>query len=227
MTLAGRREIFMTTAQAQAARTKLFALIAALLLAGCAPSADSVYRIDGAATDFCVPGAVDATPARPNQRKVVQGGFALNGCWNGERENCVGKKNVLSLSVSDKASSPGRRFGDLPADAHLRLAAIQGRGMATHLSSEIIAIPDSVGANKLFLWNVSNAEQTAMVDDDTLEVTCTKSPEVGGYICNRTQAADDYLLGYSFASQQLPTTFKTLDSSVQGEIEKLRCPRTR
>lgn len=107
------------------------------------------------------------------------------------------------------------------------MAAIQGRGMATHLGSEIIAIPDSVDANKLFLWNVSNANQTTMMDDDTLEATCTKSPEVGGYTCNRTQAAEDYLLAYSFVSQQLPTTFKTLDNSVQGQIEELRCPRTR
>jgi len=217
----------MITAQARAAKARFCFLIAVLPLAGCAPAVDSVYRINGAATDFCVPGDVDATPARHNQGRVVQGGFALDGCWNGERENCVGKENVLSLSVSDKASSPGRRFGDLPADAHLKMAAIQGRGMATHLGSKIIAIPDSVDANKLFLWNVSNANQTTMMDDDTLEVTCTKSPEVGGYICNRTQAAEDYLLAYSFVSQQLPTTFKALDNSVQGQIEELRCPRTR
>ncbi len=217
----------MTTAQAQAAKTKFFLLIVALPLAGCAPSADSVYRINGAATDFCVPRAVDATPARPNQGRIVQGGFALNGCWNGEREYCVGKKNVLSLSVSDKESSPGRRFGDLPVDAHLKMTAIQGRRMATNLGSGIIAIPDGVDANKLFLWNVSKANQTTMVDDDTLEATCTKSPEVGGYICNRMQASDDYLLGYSFVSQQLPTTFKALDSSVQRQIEDLRCPKAR
>lgn len=217
----------MSTPHAQAARTTALIFFAALPLAGCAPSVDSVYRVNGAATDFCVPWAIDATPARPNQERIVSGGFAMNGCWHGEGGSCIGSEMVLSLSVSDKASFVGMHFGDFPAESHLKVAANQGLEKAAYLGDGVIVIPDSVDDSKIFIWSVGSADRTRMVGEDTFELTCRKSPEVGGYICNRQVAADDYLLGYSFVSKKLPTKFNTLDSSVKARIEELRCPGTR
>ena len=196
----------------------------ALPLLGCAASSKSVYAIDGATTDFCIPQTVDVTPARVNQGEVIQGGFTLNGCWRNERAECVGPKKLIALSVTDKASFLGRKFRDFPGDAHVGTTANLERRGATPLGDKLIAIPDSADAQKWFVWNVVEVHEEKMAADDELEVTCVEKADVGGYLCDRKVAGKDYLLGYSFVSQnELPITFNLLDSLVVAEIEKFRC----
>lgn len=214
----------MTTAQAQAARTKALILIVALPLLGCAASSKSAYSVDGATTDFCVPRTVDVTPARPNQGEVIRGGVTMNGCWRSERGECVGPENLIAISVTDKGSFVGRKFEDFPSDAHVGTTANQERRKAKSLADKLIAIPDSADAQKWFVWNVVEVHETKMAGNDELEVTCVENADVGGYLCDRKVVGDDYLLGYSFVSQnELPTTFNLLDRLVVAEIEKLRC----
>lgn len=216
----------MTTAQAQAARTKALMLMVALPLIGCAASSKSVYSIDGATTNFCVPRTVDVTPARPNQGEVIRGGVTINGCWRSERGECVGPENLISFSVTDKGSFLGRKFRDFPSDAHVGMAANQERRGAKPLSDKLIAIPDSADAQKWFVWRVVEVHEAEMAADDELEVTCVEKADVGGYLCDRKVAGEDYLLGYSFASQSgFPTTFNLLDRLVVAEVEKFRCQK--
>ena len=221
----------MTTAQAQAARTKaartkLLIMMASLPLLGCVAPSKSVYSIDGAATDFCVPRTLDVTPARLNQGKIIQGGVTINGCWRESGGECIGPENLISLSVTDKRSFIGRRFKDFPSDAYVRMSASQERRGAKSLSNKLIAIPDGENAKKWFVWYVVEPHQEKMAADDELEVTCVEKADVGGYLCNRKITGKDYLLGYSFVSQkELPAAFNSLDRLVVAEIEKFRCPK--
>lgn len=214
----------MTTAQPQAVRTKGLILIAVMPLLGCVASSKSVYRVDGAVTDFCVPLAIDVTPARPDEGKVIMGGFTINGCWRSEWGQCVGPESLIALSVSDKESFVGRRYEDFPSDAHVGTTANQERKHAKLLDDKLIAIPDSADAQKWFVWSVVDTREQTMADDDELEVTCIEKSDADGYFCDRKVAGRDYLLGYSFFSQnEMPTTFKLLDRQVVEDIEKLRC----
>ena len=216
----------MTTARAQAARIRALILIAALALLGCAASSKSVYSIDGATADFCVPRNVDVTPARPSQGEVILGGVTMNGCWRSERGECVGPENLIALSVTDKESFLGRKFKDFPIDAHVGTTANQERTRAKFLSGKLIAIPDFADAQKWFVWHVVEVHDTKMAEDDELEATCVENAEVGGYLCDRKVAGGDYLLVYSFVSRnELPTTFNSLDRLVLAEVDKFRCPK--
>lgn len=216
----------MTTVQAQAARTRAFVLVAAWSLLGCAASPSSVYRVEGATTDFCVPATVDVTPHRPDQGAVVKGGFAMNGCWRSGQGTCVGPGNLVVLSVTDKGSFLGRSFADFPGDAHVGMTANQRRENAKSLGDSLIAIPDGAAAGKWFVWSVQKSNGIAMSDGDKLEVTCVEKASTGGYLCDRKVAEHDYLLGYSFVSAKLPATFNALDRQVAAEIETFRCPIT-
>lgn len=217
----------MTTAKAQVARIRKLILIAILPIVGCTASPDDrIYRIDGAITDFCIPPAVDVTPARSSQAGIVRGGAAMNGCWKAVQGTCVGPESLISLSVTDKTSFLGRRFEDFPNDAHVGTVANRKRRDAKPLGENLIAIQDDVDANKWFLWRATDAQGEKMAANDELEATCFEKVETGGYLCDRKVAATDYLLEYSFISRNdLPTRFRAMDETISGEVEKLRCKK--
>lgn len=113
MFLAQLRETCMTIALNRVAGTRFLVCVAAVLGSGCVDSPTS-YRVEGAKTDFCVPGTLDATPSRRGHEDPVVGGFTLHGCYSAHSEACIGPDNLISAAVVAKSHFPGRRFGDLP-----------------------------------------------------------------------------------------------------------------
>lgn len=213
----------MTTARSQVAATNVATLIAAILLSGCNASLVT-YRIDGAKTEFCVPHSIDVTPARPGQRDIVTGGFAINGCWNSDGNVCKGLENLVSMAVVERAIFTGRRLADFSSDAHVRGVAVQERARAKPIASNLLAVPDSVDAKKWFVWRVLDSNQTSVVNDDELMATCSLKNGVPGYFCDRGIVSPDYSVTYSFfVGSDLPTSFEPLDNLVLSGIEELRC----
>lgn len=213
----------MTTAQSQAAATKRVAFAAVTLLCGCSASSIT-YRLDGASTEFCVPRSVDVTPARPGQRSVITGGFAINGCWNSVEKACEGPENLVSLAVVDKASFAGRRLMDFSSDAHVRLVASTERSRAKAVANNLLAVPDSADSKKWFIWRVVEPKQTSAADDDELMATCARKNGVAEYFCDRRIAGPDYSVSYSFvAGESLPVSFESLDERVIDSVEGMRC----
>jgi len=214
----------MTTAQNQVVAIKGLLLTAAMFLFGCGASTKSTYRIDGAATDFCVPSAIDVTPTRPDERDVILGGFAINGCWKSDQDACIGSQELITLSVTGKASFIGRRFGNFPSDSHVKEVANEGKTIAEPIGKHLIVIPDSVDAKKRFVWSVVDIHKSTMSDDDELMAVCAQKSEAEGYFCDRKIVESDYLVGYSFfAGREIPTTIELLDKQVIEGVESLRC----
>lgn len=213
----------MTTAQSQAVATKGMGLAAAMLLCGCSASVIT-YRIDGAETEFCVPHAVDVTPARPGKGRVIAGGFAVNGCWNAGEAACKGPESLVSLAVVDKASFAGRRFIDFSSDAHVREVAVKEKARAMVVANNLLAVPDSVDTKKWFVWRVVEMDHATVTNDDELMATCTIKNGFDGYFCDRKIVGPDYSVSYSFfASGGLPASFESLDKRVISDVEGLRC----
>lgn len=213
----------MTTAQSQAVAIKGIGLAAAMLLCGCSASVIT-YRIDGAKTEFCVPYALDVTPARPGNGKVITGGFAINGCWNAGEAACIGSESLVSLAVVDKASFAGRRFVDFPSDTHVREVAVKEKERAKAIASNLLAVPDSVDTKKWFVWRVVETGHAAVVGDDELMATCAVKDGFDGYFCDRRIIGPDYSVGYSFfVNGGLPASFESLDKQVISDVEGLRC----
>lgn len=213
----------MTTVQSQAVATKGIGLVAAVLLCGCSDSVIA-YHIDGAETEFCVPHAVDVTPARPGKGEVIAGGFAINGCWNSGEAACRGPESLVSLAVVEKASFAGRRLVDFSSDAHVREVAIKEKARAKTVANNLMAVPDSVDTKKWFVWHVVEMGQATVADDDELMATCAVKDGFAGYFCDRKIVGPDYSVGYSFfASGGLPTSFEPLDKRIISDVEGLRC----
>lgn len=213
----------MTTAQVQVARTSSFISVALLLiLIGCAQPS-STYQIEGAAGQFCVPRAVDATPARADVAEIIAGGFTLNGCWNSKNGNCVGPPPVISLFVSDKPSFVGRRYEDFPSDAHIRIVAQRKRNAALGLQGHLIAITDTSDEHKFYIWHVENEHLDKMSFDDELKATCVQKSSDSGYFCDRSVVGKDYVVGYSFYSNDIPTAFEEIDRILLRRVEEMRC----
>lgn len=214
----------MTTVQSQAAAINVVSFAAAaLLLSGCGKSF-TTYHIDGATTEFCVPSSIDVTPWRPGSRNLVKGGFAVNGCWNSDGDECQGSEKIVSMAVLAKASSAGRRLADFSSDAHVRVVAEERGEQAKTLANSILAVPDVVDNGKWFIWRVFDSGQLLVADDDELLATCAPKGGFPGFFCDRTIAGPDYSVTYSFfAGTNLPDSFELLDSSVFVGIANIRC----
>lgn len=212
----------MTIARNRVAATRFFVCVVAALGSGCVDSPTS-YRVDGAKTDFCIPGDLDATPSRRGHEDPVAGGFTLHGCYSSHSEACIGPGNLISVAVVAKSYFPGRRFGDLPQGSHLRTSAIEGWQDAKMLEKGLLAVPEGGDKSHIFVWRSSARGATQPMDDDELMASCDT---LGSVSCNRVLHGDDFGVTYSFfTDNEIPGDFGSLDKQVLNEIERMRCRR--
>ncbi len=222
MFLAQLRETCMTIALNRVAGTRFLVCVAAVLGSGCVDSPTS-YRVEGAKTDFCVPGTLDATPSRRGHEDPVVGGFTLHGCYSAHSEACIGPDNLISAAVVAKSHFPGRRFGDLPQGSHLRTSAIEGWQGAKTLEKGLLAVPDGGDKGHFFVWRPSARTATQPSDDDELMASCDT---LGNVSCSRVIHGDDFAVTYSFVTEkEVPNDFSSLDRQVLNEVERMRCRR--
>ncbi|GAB3050090.1 hypothetical protein [Stenotrophomonas tumulicola] len=198
-------------------------MLTAVALAGCGDST-TMYRIDGARGDFCVPHSVDITPSRPGQSDVVHGGFALRGRCREGGDGCSGADGLISLAVMDQSDFGGWRFVDFRADAYIAKIAVSRIDQAQRLDATVLAIPDPSEDGAWFIWRQGDSPRQAVEGEDELMAACSFAAVHRGYICNRRLRGPDYAVVYSFmAGERLPTSFASQDKRVLDEIEWLRC----
>lgn len=216
---------FMAVDRNQLVPIKMAVFMAAMLLAGCGDST-TTYRFEGAQGDFCVPGSVDVTLPGPGSGNVVQGGFALGGCWNRQGKACMGPQSLLSMAVGSRKDHHGWRFADFGPGAYIADFAIKEEASAMVLSADMMAILDAPNRDyrNWYVWRMDATPHTGMRADDQLMVVCSEARGYRGYFCHRIMLGPDYKVGYSyFAREKLPTSFDALDAEIISTAEALRC----
>lgn len=220
---------FMAVDRNQLVPIKMAVFMAAMLLAGCGDST-TTYRFEGAQGDFCVPGSVDVTLPGPGSGNVVQGGFALGGCWNRQGKACMGPQSLLSMAVGSRKDHHGWRFADFGPGAYIADFAIKEEASAMVLSADMMAILDAPNRDyrNWYVWRMDATPHTGMRADDQLMAVCSEARGYRGYFCHRIMPGPDYKVGYSyFAREKLPTSFDALDAEIISTAEALRCNQGR
>ena len=216
---------------------KLIVVVAVMLASGC--SSSERYRLDGAASDFCVPESqkVASVPWVPDDPAGALKGFAFAGCEDAtgqQAEQCPFPTSVSGGVVEQRSAFRSQKWSDFGVKSTLKSETLSPEAEMQKFDNN-----DALVVHRGMHWDVwihmargEQGDTLQLSSNDVLLASCRaeSTPLPGdrswpaGLKCRRAVLASDYALEYSFRSENMsPEALSQLDRKVIAGINQWRC----